>query len=246
MVMRATSIVCLFLALLASPAAADDKPGSATRGKVVYERYCVSCHGPRGNGAGEFAEWITPKPRDYRQGTFKWRTTPSGALPLVSDLERTIRNGVYGTNMPAWLAIGHRNRLDVIAYIQTFSSRWKTDMPAHAISIPEEPRYSEESVTRGRAIYERENCAACHGEGGMGDGPSAHDLKDDWGNPILPYDLTQGHVKAGDTGPDIYRVFMTGLNGTPMPSFVDSIKPDEAWDLVHFIQSLSPRYPKKR
>jgi hypothetical protein len=29
-----------------------------------------------------------------------------------------------------------------------------------------------------------------------------------------------------------------------MPSFADSISPDEAWDLVHFIQSLSPVYPK--
>ena len=26
--------------------------------------------------------------------------------------------------MPSWFAIGHRNRLDVIAYIQTFSARW--------------------------------------------------------------------------------------------------------------------------
>jgi hypothetical protein len=39
-------------------------------------------------------------------------------------------------------------------------------------------------------------------------------------------------------------VFIGGLNGTPMPSFADSISPDEAWDLVHFIQSLSPVYPK--
>jgi hypothetical protein len=29
-----------------------------------------------------------------------------------------------------------------------------------------------------------------------------------------------------------------------MPSFADSISPAEAWDLVHFIQSLSPIYPK--
>jgi hypothetical protein len=29
-----------------------------------------------------------------------------------------------------------------------------------------------------------------------------------------------------------------------MPSFADSISPAEAWDLVHFIQSLSPDYPK--
>ncbi|HEX7421585.1 MAG TPA: hypothetical protein VF505_16965 [Thermoanaerobaculia bacterium] len=32
---------------------------------------------------------------------------------------------------------------------------------------------------------------------------------------------------------------MTGLNGAPMPSYVDSIKPDEAWQLVHFIESLN-------
>ena len=76
-----------------------------------------------------------------------------------------------------------------------------------------------ESVKRGRAVYERSNCSQCHGHTGLGDGPSAHELKDDWGNPIVPYDLTQGHIKCGDTGPDIYRVFITGLDGTPMPSF---------------------------
>jgi len=29
-----------------------------------------------------------------------------------------------------------------------------------------------------------------------------------------------------------------------MPSFADSVSPAEAWDLVHFIQSLSPGYEK--
>jgi cytochrome c oxidase cbb3-type subunit 2 len=211
---------------------------------VVYERYCLSCHGDLGNGEGEFAEYISPKPRDYRQGTFKWRSTPSGSLPTVSDLEKTVRDGVYGTYMPTWYAIGKRSRLDVIAYIQTFSPRWKTEKPQPSITIPPEPPYTDESVTRGRAIYERSNCAQCHGQAGLGDGPSAHELKDDWGNPIVPYDLTQGHIKCGDTGPDIYRVFITGMNGTPMPSFTDSINADESWDLVHYIQSLSPNYPK--
>ena len=56
---------------------------------------------------------------------------------------------------------------------------------------------------------------------------------------VWPFDLTKGHMKGGTTGADLYRVFMTGLNGTPMPSFVESIAPDEAWDLVHYIQSLA-------
>jgi mono/diheme cytochrome c family protein len=31
---------------------------------------------------------------------------------------------------------------------------------------------------------------------------------------------------------------MTGVNGSPMPSFADSISPQEAWDLVHYILTL--------
>jgi len=32
---------------------------------------------------------------------------------------------------------------------------------------------------------------------------------------------------------------MTGLNGTPMPSFADNLKPEETWDLVDFFLSLA-------
>ena len=245
--MKKISVVSLVLPLLALASVARaqlTRAGSPAEGKVVYERYCISCHGELGNGGGEFAEWITTKPRDYRQGTFKWRSTPSGSLPLDSDLDKTIRDGVYGTFMPSWYAIGEQSRRDVIAYIKSFSARWTTEKPQPPIQIPAEPPYSDVSVQRGRAVYEKSNCAQCHGQGALGDGPSAHELKDDWGNPIVPYDLTEGHIKCGNTGQDIYRVFITGLNGTPMPSFTDSITPAEAWDLVHYIQSLSALYPK--
>jgi mono/diheme cytochrome c family protein len=166
------TILATFVLLTTTQAFAveDMKPGDPKHGKLVYTRYCVSCHGDLGNGAGEVAEWITPKPRDYRQGTFKWRSTPSGSLPLVSDLEKTIRDGIYGTYMPSWYAIGLRSRLDVIAYIQTFSDRWQKEKPQDAIQIPPEPAYSDESVKRGRALYEKVNCSQCHG-----DRPSATD-----------------------------------------------------------------------
>ena len=29
----------------------------------------------------------------------------------------------------------------------------------------------------------------------------------------------------------MYQDFMTGLDGSPMPSFADNVKPDEAWDV---------------
>jgi len=140
--------------------------------------------------------------------------------------------------------LNHQQRIDVVAYIKTFSPRFASEKPEPAITIPPEPAYTAQSVKRGAAVYEKFNCSQCHGDGAEGDGPSADDLADDWGNPIVPYDLTEGHIKCGDGGPEIYRVFIGGLNGTPMPSFADSISPAEAWDLVHFIQSLSPTYPK--
>jgi mono/diheme cytochrome c family protein len=225
--------------------AATAGPGDPVRGKLVYERYCLSCHGAEGNGAGEFAEWTTPKPRDYRQGTFKWRSTPSGSLPTDADLEKTLESGLYGTAMPTWYAIGHRSRMDVISYIKTFSDRWSKEKPQASITIPAEPANDAASVSRGKALYVKYQCLQCHGEKGLGDGPSAHELKDDWGNPIVPYNLTEGHIKCGDTAKDIYRVFITGLSGTPMPSYADSINKDEAWDLAHFILSLGPPGPRR-
>jgi len=236
----ATPILAVAL-LAATPAVVRaEQAGDPAHGKLVYERYCLSCHGELGNGEGEFAQWISPKPRDYRQGTFKWRSTPSGSLPTVADLEKTIEDGVYGTYMPTWYTIGHRARLDVIAYIQQFSDRWQDEEPDPSIEIPPEPPNDQASIDKGKKLFVALKCAQCHGDSGQGDGPSSHELKDDWGQKIEPADLTKGHYKCGNTPKDVYRVFMTGLNGTPMPSFDSQISPEDAWDLAHFIWSLGP------
>lgn len=240
---RIAVIPMILVLATATAVAAADTPGDPGRGKLVYQRYCASCHGDLGNGEGETAPWISPKPRDYRQGTFKWRSTPSGSLPTVDDLEKTIRDGVYGTYMPTWNTIGHRARLDVIAYIQLFSDRWQSEKPDPPIQIPAEPANDTASIAKGRQLYAALKCSQCHGDGAQGDGLSSHELKDDWGNPIVPADLTQGHFKCGNEPRDVYRVFMTGLNGTPMPSFASQISPADAWDLAHFIWSLGPSQP---
>ena len=233
------------LLMMAGVTLAQDDAGDAQRGKVIYEPYCALCHGEDGDGRGRYSEDTIPVPRDFRQGAFKCRSTPSGSLPTDSDLEKVLVDGLFGTSMPSFsTSLTHRQRLDVIAYVKTFSSRFATEKPEAPIDVPSEPPYSAESVARGAAVYKKFNCAQCHGDGGHGDGPSADALKDDWGNGIVPYDFTKGHVKCGSNGSDIYRVFIAGLNGTPMPSFADSMSPGEAWDLVHFIQSLSPDYPK--
>ena len=82
-------------------------------------------------------------------------------------------------------------------------------------------------------------CWKCHGQEGRGDGPSASTLTDSNDQPIKPYNFYTGYrFKCGTTNHDLYKIFMTGLDGTPMPSFADVIKPEEAWDLVHYLRTL--------
>ena len=68
--------------------------GNAKHGKALYQRYCIFCHGPEGDGNGQSAPYLDPKPRDFTKATFKCRSTPSGSLPLDADLYDTITRGI--------------------------------------------------------------------------------------------------------------------------------------------------------
>src|SRR5947209_15443865 len=113
--------------------------GRAVAGKELYTRYCVGCHGPQGDGNGENAAWIDPKPRDFTAAVFKCRSTPTGTLPTDQDLFDAITRGFVTTNMPPWKPLTNPNRADLVAYVKTFSARWEKERPGAAITIPPEP-----------------------------------------------------------------------------------------------------------
>src|SRR5438309_6690362 len=215
--------------------------GHAAAGKKLYRRYCIGCHGPSGDGAGENAPWIDPKPRDFTLAVFKCRSTPSGTLPTDEDLFNAITRGFVTTYMPQWRPLTAQNRTDLVAYIKTFSPKWRSGKAGTPITVPPEPAPTAESILRGRQLFQRMECWKCHGPAGHGDGPSAATLTDNKDLPIRPYDFSTGtRFMCGATNQDLYRIFMTGLDGSPMPSFADQLKPAEAWDLVHFLRTLQP------
>jgi mono/diheme cytochrome c family protein len=221
--------------------------GHAKAAKTDYRRYCVGCHGERGDGNGENFPWLDPKPRDFQLGIFKCRSTPTGTLPTDQDLSDTIARGLDRSNMPQWSTFTAQQKADLVAWVKHFSPRWANEKPGTPIQIPPEPEVTAERIKAGREVFARVQCWKCHGVTGEANGPSAATLQDDLGRPIAPYNFTEGsRPKCGSSDQDIYRIFMTGLDGTPMPSFADNIKPDEAWDLVFYLRALMPESSKER
>jgi cytochrome c oxidase cbb3-type subunit I/II len=220
-------------------------------GKRVYERRCLGCHGVKGDGNGPAAAFMQQdRPRNFTQAVFKFRLTPSGSLPDDGDLLRTITRGVRGTAMPSWHELPQKDSLAVIQYIkyELAADRSKPDKPylyfveeppKAPIYIGEPPRPSAELVKRGEQVWQEAKCWECHGQTGRGDGEKAEGLKDDLGFPIPPANLTTGQFKSGPGVKDIFRTMSTGLSGTPMPSFSDSLPEADRWALAYFVLSLS-------
>jgi len=90
------------------------------------------------------------------------------------------------------------------------------------------PRTAE-SIGRGRLLFQQQ-CAICHGERGLGDGPVAASLRD------KPEDLSK--IARPPIFPDgivIYRI----ANGKKlMPAFKTTLSESQLWDLLNFIRSL--------
>ena len=118
MISKRTAVCSLFLLLgLTLPfrlAAAHEYPPDASRGKAVYERHCLSCHGVQGRGDGPNAVLLTIAPANFHR--------PGSFLKSDETLLRMIEHGGVYSPMHAW-----RGRLtdgemqDVLAYIRLLS-----------------------------------------------------------------------------------------------------------------------------
>jgi mono/diheme cytochrome c family protein len=211
-------------------------------GKQLYSRYCAQCHGDKGDGEGYASPHLQPRPRNFTLGKYKVRTTPNGALPTHQDLVNIIRRGMPYTSMPAWPDLTDDEVSNLAYFITTFSPDFANPESApKPVELPSAPRSTDETIAAGKKLYEDTGCVRCHGAVGRGDGSSAPTLKDDWGQPIRAANLAQSWTfRAGSSREDIFRTMSTGFNGTPMPSFSDSLSVEQRWAITDYIASLSP------
>jgi len=237
-------------------------------GEQLFTKQCASCHGEKGAGDGPAAYLLYPKPRDFGAAQFRLVST-NNQVPTDADLFHTITKGVPRSAMPAWQHLSEENRWALVHQVRRLARSGYFDMlvadaqatgdelsdedaleiavrkttPGATWELPDETPVTLEALARGRQVYLRD-CARCHGADGRGTG--REDLVDNKGVPIRPRNFTRGIFKGGKASSDLATRVLSGIPGTPMPSFAkifgmeggEAPKSDDLWALVHYVQSL--------
>jgi mono/diheme cytochrome c family protein len=346
-------------------------------GRNLYMQHCIHCHGVTGDGNGPTAKFLNPRPRDYRQGKFKFTSTISGLKPSRDDLRRILQQGVAGTSMPSFVLLKDDELSALVEYVRWLSIRGeyelklaaelsgmgaseqsiikairdsqrareetqkavrdaetkvkeakddaaKKDAETALATAREEEKKADTVKTRDAALKEAEasykdefagsvessagilvddwtkaddpesvviptvkrvdptkesleigrllfhdlykdpktgkgvqtKCADCHGRTAEGNGVQTEQywpvqgtipqrnyaeagLHDDWGNLIIPRNLTRGQYRGGRRPLDVFRRIHAGIKGTPMPAFGKTVLTDEQiWHVVNYVMSL--------
>ncbi len=235
--------------------------GVSATGADLYAQHCAACHGPKGDGKGLAAQYVFPKPRDFRSGRFRLVSTSNG-VPTFEDIRTVLRRGMPGSSMPPWPQFsddtvrllaehiiwlrreGIRETLlaeaaesgDEISAEDMQETVDRLTTPGELAAAVDLGDPTPESISHGKELYATKACLQCHGPSGKGDGQQQ--MVDSEGLPTRPRDLTRGIFKGSPDPASVWRRISLGMPGTPMPSS-QSLTPKEIADLTHFILSLS-------
>ncbi len=207
---------------------------SATLGEQVYAKKCAICHGIEGKGNGAAAVSMIPRPRDFTSGLYKYKSTPFGQPPTDGDLEKITREGLHASAMPYWKDLLSKEEIKaVVQTIKAMSPVFKQTTP-RPIQIPTRTFPSTASVQRGKMLYKKQSCFACHGENLR----ASTTFTDQTGHPVHARDLTAPWTFRGGSEPkQIWLRLTTGLMPSPMPPYAQSMSDQERWDVVNYILS---------
>jgi len=105
------------------------EPETLAAGSLLYKKHCLQCHGLSGDGRGPTGQWVYPSPRDFRQGIFKFVTSPGTASrkPSRADLHRSLALGIERTSMPPFGMLSELEREQIISYTIHLSLRGEVE-----------------------------------------------------------------------------------------------------------------------
>ena len=186
-------------------AQAPDNPPSPTGGQVLWAENCLPCHGISGQGDGPTAAAIeNPLPN--------FSTAESARQMIPTESFEVIKNGRIENLMPPW-----GNSL-------TDAQIW--DLTALVWQLGTPP----EDVAAGQAIYVQE-CAACHGDSGQGDGSDA---------PATIIDFTDLATMVQTSQAKLQVNYVAGTQHASL-----DLSETELWQALDYIRTFSFVLPQR-
>jgi mono/diheme cytochrome c family protein/plastocyanin len=169
------------------------------------------------------------------------KSSALGGQLLATDLSIDQSTGYYRSHSPYQVfdelknpSLTEQQRWDVVAYL------WQLNT-------------TKESLANGQRLY-AQNCAACHGENGNGDGVFADDLAQA-GEASLqnmagseemsrqtPADFSDPNRMLGASPALLQGKILRGGMGTGMPMWGSIFTEDQIWDLIAYIYSFQFEY----
>jgi len=222
-------IIAVVLLLLCGSAAWGQTERDVADGKATFRSNCAFCHGLTGGG-GRGPALIS---RQFLHGS------------TDDDIKNVIRNGVPGTNMPAFDF--EKEDLDhLVTYLRTLAG-----------AAPKTTAVTGDPV-KGRQVYERSGCAGCHRVGlegsvfgpelsRIGAGRSPEYLRESIVNPSadIPEEYSGVTVVTRDgkriTGVRINEDTFTVQLRDASQNF-RMFRKDEIAQVIHETKSLMPPY----
>jgi len=219
------------------------------RGRKIFVREgCFYCHTQftrlqdRGYGplvkAGDYV-FETP----HQLGTARTGpdlTNEGGKFPSEWQKAHLInpRSLKPGSIMPSFSYLSEEDMNDLVGYIQSLGNERKVESYVEApaefkllLAKKTVDTDSDAAANAGRGIY-TQNCAACHGLEGKGNGPNSISLEK------KPANFTRPFYKQYPDAFWMYRM-TEGVPGTRMPRFGEVLSEEERWYVIAYIKSLS-------
>jgi cbb3-type cytochrome c oxidase subunit III len=178
-----------------------DRLADAKRGEGIFQQFCSPCHGTEGHGDGPAGLVLLPHPADLTAG----RLSDTGVAEIVA-------HGVPGTGMASFGKMSEGDLRAVESYAQSLCP---DDGPS--------PAQSEE----GKQLY-MQNCAACHGADGAGDG---------FAGVLLPRQAADFR-KRRPTLEHAKQVIADGVAGTAMPAWKAKLNEQQRAALAEYVRGF--------
>ncbi|MBI5201341.1 MAG: c-type cytochrome, partial [Elusimicrobia bacterium] len=194
------------------------RSGNPEFGRLVFEKGCLSCHGPEGRG-GAGGQIGNPLFLDAASDEFLWRTIAHGKEGSG------MRGFLEGQAAGALMSLTSSDIDHVVAYLRSLAARPRVD--------PLQRDFPGASEEAGKEVYlSKGGCSKCHGENGEGSsGPSLN---------------SPGFLAAASNGYLAATVIM-GRDGTEMRSFTRSgnvhLSAKDVIDVVSYIRAWQRNPP---